>query len=284
MRRAVPLVLTSLIAANSYAADPIPFIRGDADVDGHLDITDPIRILRYLILQGDLACIDAADADDDGAVGISDASAVLLHLFAGGPPPPPPFPGCGLDPGEHDLGCTASYPCGYFGDGIFFCCDRSSSMANKLARAKNEITKNISAFSEKVEFGIVFFDVGLTVYPERGIALASQEAKDEALAFVAGQETGSGGCGKEGLFAALHLAERALGVRRSIIFISDGMISCPGSDAETYKQECLDAVTARNAGRFHINSLCIGPASEVDETFMRNIAAQNGGKYSRLVQ
>ena len=45
------------------------------------------------------ACGDAADANDDGRVDISDAVAVLGHLFLGAPEPPAPGPRtCGSDP------------------------------------------------------------------------------------------------------------------------------------------------------------------------------------------
>ena len=46
----------------------------------------------------ELDCEDAADANDDEALDISDAIYVLGSLFVGGAPPPPPFPDCGADP------------------------------------------------------------------------------------------------------------------------------------------------------------------------------------------
>jgi hypothetical protein len=53
-------------------------------------------------------CLDAADTNDDGAVDIGDAIAVLSHLFAGAGPLPDPFGECGVDPTVDELGC-ASY-------------------------------------------------------------------------------------------------------------------------------------------------------------------------------
>ena len=51
-------------------------------------------------------CRDAADANDDGAVDLSDAITVLGHLFMGASPIPPPFPGCAEDETADDLGCS----------------------------------------------------------------------------------------------------------------------------------------------------------------------------------
>jgi hypothetical protein len=49
-------------------------------------------------------CRDAADANDDGKIDISDPIRILRHLFQGGEPPAPPFPGPGPDPTADDLG------------------------------------------------------------------------------------------------------------------------------------------------------------------------------------
>ena len=49
--------------------------------------------------------------------------------------------------------------------------DRSASMGDRgeLAIAKRELAKNIQEFSERVEFGIVMFDVGVATYPSSGM-------------------------------------------------------------------------------------------------------------------
>ena len=58
-----------------------------------------------------LSCLDAADANDDGKVDLSDALMVLLHLFKMKGPLPPPFEDCGIDPSSDALGCAAFEPC-----------------------------------------------------------------------------------------------------------------------------------------------------------------------------
>src|SRR5690606_31810908 len=83
------------------------FIRGDANFDGRVDISDAIFALAYLFLGGEApACEDAADADDQGAIDITDAIYILSHLFSEAPAPPPPYPLQGTDPtGGDPLGC-----------------------------------------------------------------------------------------------------------------------------------------------------------------------------------
>lgn len=86
------------------------FLRGDTNADNRVQISDAIAILLYLFQGGaDLACLDAADADDNGALEITDAIRTLDHLFRSGPPLPEPFPGRGLDLTSDALGCPAPH-------------------------------------------------------------------------------------------------------------------------------------------------------------------------------
>jgi uncharacterized lipoprotein YddW (UPF0748 family) len=80
-------------------APETPFVRGDANADLIVDISDAVAILAYLFA-GRRAppCLDAADADDNGAVNVADAVLILEHIFRGGRPPPPPYPAPGSDP------------------------------------------------------------------------------------------------------------------------------------------------------------------------------------------
>jgi len=82
------------------------FIRGDADLEGGVELTDAVYTLNHLFLGGPaLPCADAGDVDDDGVLNITDAVYTLSFLFLGGPPPAAPYPEAGLDPTEDGLTC-----------------------------------------------------------------------------------------------------------------------------------------------------------------------------------
>lgn len=78
------------------------FIRGDANRDGRLDISDPIHILGFLFSNGILICQDAGDVDDSGQHDLADPIYLLMHLFVDGPDPKPPFPEPGIDATDDD--------------------------------------------------------------------------------------------------------------------------------------------------------------------------------------
>ena len=68
------------------------FIRGDANEDGQLDLSDAVRSLEILFLGGESPrCEDSLDINDDGEIDVSDPVSVLLYLFQGGREPA--FPG-----------------------------------------------------------------------------------------------------------------------------------------------------------------------------------------------
>jgi hypothetical protein len=69
------------------------FIRGDANGDGAIDITDAISILQANFLgRPVIPCRDAADLNDDTAVDITDPLMALEFLFLGTFQPPAPGP------------------------------------------------------------------------------------------------------------------------------------------------------------------------------------------------
>jgi len=76
------------------------FLRGDANNDGNVDLSDGVAILNHLFLgvTAPAPCEDALDSNDSGDLDLSDGIAVLNFLFQGGGPPPEPYPNRGLDP------------------------------------------------------------------------------------------------------------------------------------------------------------------------------------------
>ncbi len=94
--------------------EPI-FHRGDADDSGALDLTDGVQILNWLFRgSGEPPCLDAADADNSGVADLTDAIRILNYLFIGGPAPVDPGPPgegpCGTDD-DGALGCVSYTSC-----------------------------------------------------------------------------------------------------------------------------------------------------------------------------
>ena len=90
----------------TYVIPPPMFIRGDANGDSLIDISDGVRILRHLFNGVPMNCQDALDANDDEALNLTDAVYVLDFIFQGGPAPLAPFPAEGEDPSGSALGCS----------------------------------------------------------------------------------------------------------------------------------------------------------------------------------
>ncbi len=91
------------------------FRRGDVNIDGGFDISDPVSALAVLFTIGTPTplCIDAADINDDGGFDISDAVYALAALFTIGSPAPP-APGaitCGEDLTADTLECVEYAAC-----------------------------------------------------------------------------------------------------------------------------------------------------------------------------
>ncbi len=90
----------------TFAGD---FIRGDADRNEKVDITDAVYILNVLFRGVDSEkfelCKDASDSNDDGRVDITDAVYILHYLFQSGKEPNFPFPNLGDDPTADELSC-----------------------------------------------------------------------------------------------------------------------------------------------------------------------------------
>ena len=81
------------------------FTRGDADLDGGVNLADGITNLLFQFAGGSASCLDALDVNDDGMLTLVDPIELLGFLFLMGPPPAPPFYVPGLDPTPDSLGC-----------------------------------------------------------------------------------------------------------------------------------------------------------------------------------
>ncbi len=111
-----PVADGSVIACLAPGTTAVPgFLRGDATMDGVLNITDAVKIFGILFLgDPDISCQEAKDVNDDGDINITDGIRVLGFLFLGQPPPEAPgHENCGPDRPDSpsDLGCDSFPPC-----------------------------------------------------------------------------------------------------------------------------------------------------------------------------
>ncbi len=85
------------------------FIRGDANCDQEVDLSDVSVTMQTLFFGESAVCCEAAaDVNDDDAININDAIYTLNYLFRGGRRPEAPFPLCRTTFGSGALGCAES--------------------------------------------------------------------------------------------------------------------------------------------------------------------------------
>jgi hypothetical protein len=89
-----------------------PFLRGNVNGDGKVDLSDGLALLGFLFLSGvEPPCMLAADTNSDSTFNISDAVFLLNHLFRGGPGPAAPYPECGFQTVPSSFDCDGSTGC-----------------------------------------------------------------------------------------------------------------------------------------------------------------------------
>jgi hypothetical protein len=83
----MPQIMANLrtVGAN---ADDCPYVPGDANGDGVVDISDPVHLIAYIFSGGPAPFpTEAGDANCSGAVDISDVVYLIQYIFGGGPAP-----------------------------------------------------------------------------------------------------------------------------------------------------------------------------------------------------
>lgn len=100
----------SAVTGGAHAADAAGerFLRGDANGDGRLSLSDVLAILHHIHKGKPLPCVDAGDVDDSGSINATDFGYLLGTIFWRHSPPPPPYPSVGSDPTPDDLDCARS--------------------------------------------------------------------------------------------------------------------------------------------------------------------------------
>ena len=102
-----PIALFLMVISHSEAHyQSHQLIRGDANSDGLVNITDVLFSIQHLDHPECSAfCLLAADSNSDGNYGIPDIIYTLNYLFMGSSAPPCPFPECGEDNNHYGLSC-----------------------------------------------------------------------------------------------------------------------------------------------------------------------------------
>ena len=104
-RSKAPTTLIDGFISPSAPADA-PFLRGDANSDGRINVTDAIGILLAVLSREDLGCEDAHDTDDSGNIDFVDGLILLRFLFDHGSQGSIGI--CAMDSTEDFLECPAS--------------------------------------------------------------------------------------------------------------------------------------------------------------------------------
>ncbi len=288
----------ALMTPPQIAADDL-FVRGDSNVDGEVNFTDPVFTLNAFFAGGSpLTCHDAADADDNGSVQLTDAVLTLNFLFLNGERPPFPFPHCGADQTEDSINCESSPSCTptfsfftkeFAGDGVFFVIDRSPSAMGGLERAKDEITRSLGELPDGSQFGIVFFDRGIARFPQNGRpAKTSQELIASAIEWVNAVPQGAGSCFREGLLATLEFVDFSTARRNVVMYVGDGGGTCglgpPRETEGSYLERTVRNTTEANNDRAQINTFGVLRTGRqgIQESFLIQLAELNGGIYTRV--
>jgi Mg-chelatase subunit ChlD len=172
-------------------------------------------------------------------------------------------------------------------DAFFYIIDRSGSMqdSGELAIAKREVIKNISEFSDRVQFGIFFFDRGLLKFPSSGQpAEANPGGKSSGISFVTSTQGGGGTCQQLALAAAIQMGSQSSSKRKVIVYLSDGAGTCSGADEGTYLRQTIASTSAQNWQRIQINTIGVLEMTALHEKFMKDLASTNGGSYTRITR
>jgi Mg-chelatase subunit ChlD len=175
----------------------------------------------------------------------------------------------------------------YEGDGIFYAIDRSGSMqsSGELEIAKREVSRNIMEFSNRVQFGIVFFDRGITKFPAGGRPTEANAAmKAAGLNWIQSIPGGGGSCCQQGLIEALKYANTSSASRKVVVYVGDGGGTCNGANEQTYLNQTLSVVRSQNFQRAQINAVGVLDVTTVCENFLRSLASGNGGSYVKITR
>ena len=172
------------------------------------------------------------------------------------------------------------------GNAFVYVIDKSSSMGDsgELDIAKREVRKNVTEFSENVEFGVIFFDRNVTKYPSSGsLVYGTMPNKASAISFINSITSGQGSCCREALISGLEMINKSKSERRILTYVGDGGGTCSDTELEPeYLRRTISSVTSANYKRAKINCIGVLNPQPLNEEFMKNLASSNNGNYTKI--
>jgi hypothetical protein len=168
-------------------------------------------------------------------------------------------------------------------EGVFFVVDRSGSSMPGVRLAQRYIPRVLESLGDDGEFGIVFFDWQVLIYPDTARpAKAGMKEKADAAKWLLAIEDGNSSCPEKGFAAAMDFCEASSAKRKAIVYIGDGGGTCQGEKQADYLERMCEQVTRRNAGRVPIHAIGVD-IGFIHEPILLYLTDQNGGTYTRLV-
>jgi Mg-chelatase subunit ChlD len=171
-------------------------------------------------------------------------------------------------------------------DDVFFLLDRSGAMQDtgELEHFKRAIVQVLRGLAPAQHFGIFVFDKGLVQFPSDGPPAVAGDAERLASAahFLQDISGGSGTCPQPAFAHAFAMAARAPGTVKEMFYVSDGGGACSGSDESAYLRSTLALVGQLNMGKVTINTVGVLDIPRLNEKYLMDLAAQNGGAYTRI--
>ena len=281
-------LLPGVLPAPRASADDL-FVRGDVDGQRGIDRSDVRLILRFLFRGEDApTCFDAADADDNGELQLTDAIFLINRVYRGGSPPPAPFPWCGEDKSDDSLSCERFDSCAtvaFFNhpldeDGIVLVINRGDVRLDRYVfnGVRHQTVRVIRSLPEHVQFGVVFSDRSFERFPMEGVVDASPENKTAAIDWVEGMTEGQMSCPGSALLAAIAMDGESTATRKAILFVSHGAVLCEGAEELESMRETLEVVTEANAEAV-IHTMGVTSVVGHRRAFLEDLAERNGGVY-----
>lgn len=185
---------------------------------------------------------------------------------------------------ETDVETVVFYGASFEGDGFFFCIDTSLSMSDdEWLTLCRELRRSLLGLSAQSEMGLVFFNESVSTFPANNVPVpATNVIKGRALLAIDEIKPGSGTCLKEGLVRALEMVRKSEAKRKILVLLSDGKPTCPGNDFVSYRAEIFKVAQEQSTEGTEIHTLGIG--NDIDESFLKRLAQENGGEYRRVGQ